>query len=113
VDYRRGSVDFELDGRIALWALTRHGLAVFQSHAWQQISVPLVNRPALNPFALEPVMHDLSSTEALQEREPDQHHYQCPICGQTVDRKDLEQVYYHDDTPHDPRAASASRYQRD
>jgi hypothetical protein len=88
-------------------------LLFFSLTLGNKLAFSLVNRPALNPFALEPVMRDLSSTEALQEREPDQHHYQCPICGQTVDRKDLEQVYYHDDTPHDPRAASASRYQRD
>jgi hypothetical protein len=57
-------------------------------------------------------MRDLSSSEVLQERKSADHrHYQCPVCGQTVDRRDLEQVYYHDCAPHGPRAPDANRYE--
>ncbi|MFU0503677.1 hypothetical protein [Pseudaminobacter sp. NGMCC 1.201702] len=31
-----------------------------------------------------------------------EYFYQCPTCGQTVDRRDLRQVFYHDEDGHEP-----------
>jgi hypothetical protein len=28
--------------------------------------------------------------------------YQCPVCGQKVDRENLDQVHHHSEEPHQP-----------
>jgi hypothetical protein len=35
------------------------------------------------------------------------HFIPCPICGQFYDMRDFTEVYYHDDSPHDPMLPDA------
>lgn len=33
-----------------------------------------------------------------------EHYYQCPHCGQSVDMRDLADVFYHEEPDHKPKA---------
>lgn len=51
-----------------------------------------------------------TSVEAKAAPQAEDRYYPCPVCGQVIDRKNLDQVYYHGPEPHEPRDPDALRY---
>lgn len=41
------------------------------------------------------------------ELEEHEHFYVCAACGQAVDRRDLGQVFHHEDADHEPQQLDA------
>lgn len=54
---------------------------------------------------------EAAARPAPLDKHPDRY-YECPVCGQRVDRVNLDQVYHHDTRPHAPLSEATSRYDR-
>jgi hypothetical protein len=62
----------------------------------------------MRDFSLPKDLDD-AARPAPREKDPGRY-YDCSVCGQQVDRMNLDQVYHHDARPHEPLSETKSRY---
>jgi hypothetical protein len=75
--------------------------------------------PEKSTLTSEAVMSDFSLPKDLQDaarpapraKDPNRF-YNCAVCGQQVDRVNLDQVYHHDARPHEPLSGESARYDK-